>query len=200
MAAMTSRQTAAKQSRTGKRPVPVPPQATVVIAGSRVRLKGPKGALERVLPEGVSVTRSDDGLRVVPAPASAGNGARMQGLARALLMNMVHGVCNGYTRALDLYGVGYRAELQGRQLNLSLGLSHVVQLALPQGLSARVEIIEEGGQKRPRLYLASHDKELLGQVAARIRSLRPPEPYKGKGVRYVGETIREKAGKSGGRK
>jgi large subunit ribosomal protein L6 len=110
---------------------------------------------------------------------------------------MVQGVSAGYAQSLDLYGVGYRAELKGKDLTLSLGLSHQVKYPLPASVNAKVEILDEGGTKRPRLHLDSCDKELLGQVAARIRSFRPPEPYKGKGVRYVGEKIKMKAGKAG---
>jgi len=97
---------------------------------------------------------------------------------------------------MDLHGVGYRAELAGKSLTLALGLSHPVKVELPDGVTAKVEIIDEAGQKRPRLHLSSHDKELIGQTAARIRSFRPPEPYKGKGVRYLGEKVRQKAGKA----
>jgi len=109
---------------------------------------------------------------------------------------MVEGVTKGYTLSLDLVGVGYRAELKGQQLTLALGLSHPVVMQLPAGIKARVETIDEGGTKKPRLHLESHDKELLGQIAAKIRSFRPPEPYKGKGVRYTDEKIRMKAGKA----
>ena len=110
---------------------------------------------------------------------------------------MVKGVSAGYAMSLDLHGVGYRAELKGRELTLSLGLSHQVKFNLPEGINAKVEILDEGGTKRPRLHLDSANNELLGQTAARIRSFRPPEPYKGKGVRYTGEKIRMKAGKAG---
>ena len=110
---------------------------------------------------------------------------------------MFEGVATGFNVSLDLYGVGYRADVKGQDLTLNLGLSHQVSYRLPDGVSARVETIDEAGSKRPRLHLTSHDKEALGQAASRIRSFRPPEPYKGKGVRYVGERIIEKAGKAG---
>jgi large subunit ribosomal protein L6 len=113
---------------------------------------------------------------------------------------MVTGTAEGYNMSLDLVGVGYRAEVKGQQVTLALGLSHPVNYTLAKSVAARVETIDEGGIKRPRLHLSSYDKEALGQTAARIRSFRPPEPYKGKGVRYTGEKLREKAGKAGGKK
>ena len=130
-------------------------------------------------------------------PNAGLEGPKFQGLTRALVANMVKGVSTGYAMSLDLHGVGYRAELKGRELTLSLGLSHQVKFNLPEGINAKVEILDEGGTKRPRLHLDAANNELLGQTAARIRSFRPPEPYKGKGVRYTGEKIRMKAGKAG---
>ena len=124
----------------------------------------------------------------------------LHGLYRALLQNAVTGVTTGFTKSLDLVGVGYRAEVKGQDITLALGLSHQVHYVMPKSVSARVETIDEGGIKRPRLHLTSYDKEALGQTAARIRSFRKPEPYKGKGVRYTGEKLREKAGKAGGKK
>ena len=113
-----------------------------------------------------------------------------------LIATMIEGVAKGYALSMDLVGVGYRAEVKGQDLNLALGLSHPAHVALPQGVKAQVETIDEGGVKRPRLHLTSHDKQLLGEMAARIRSLRPPEPYKGKGIRFTGEKLRQKAGKA----
>jgi large subunit ribosomal protein L6 len=137
---------------------------------------------------------------VTVAPTSGRGGKQYQGLARALLAGMVEGASKGFAISLDLIGVGYRCEVKGQQLNLALGLSHPVQYKLADSVSARVEIIDEAGIKKPRLHLTSSDKMELGQTAARIRSFRPPEPYKGKGVRYTGERVREKAGKAGGGK
>jgi large subunit ribosomal protein L6 len=124
-------------------------------------------------------------------------GAQFQGLARALVSNVIEGVSKGYDVALDLIGTGYRAELKGQDLTLALGLSHQVNFRLPESVKARVEIIDVGGTKKPRLHLSSYDKETLSQTASHIRSFRPPEPYKGKGVRFVDEKVREKAGKAG---
>jgi large subunit ribosomal protein L6 len=193
----TTTQESQRQSRVGKRPIPVPKGVEFNVAASTVKVKGPKGALERKLPPYVAVKKDGDELIVSITSDATGEGPKFQGLTRALVANMVHGVATGYAVALDLHGVGYRAELKGRDLTLTLGLSHQIKYPLPATVNARVEILDEGGTKRPRLHLDSCDKELLGQTAARIRSFRPPEPYKGKGVRYLGEKIRTKAGKAG---
>ena len=188
------------QSRIGKKPIPLPKGVDVKFAGRKVTVKGPKGELSRELPEGIKVS-IDGGEIVVETQAGAGKrGRQFQGLTRALLASMVNGTANGYALSLDLYGVGYRAEVKGQEVTLALGLSHQVKYNMHPSVAARVEIIDEGGVKRPRLHLTSHDKEALGQTAARIRSFRKPEPYKGKGVRYTGEKLREKAGKAGGKK
>ena len=186
-----------RQSRVGKRPVPVPKGVEIKFDATKVNVKGPKGALERKLPPFVAVKQDGENLVVSITSDETGEGPKFQGLTRALVANMVQGVATGYNIALDLHGVGYRAELKGKELTLSLGLSHQVRFPLPASINARVEILDEGGVKRPRIHLDSCDKELLGQTAARIRSFRPPEPYKGKGVRYMGEKIRTKAGKAG---
>lgn len=188
------------QSRIGKRPIALPKGVDVKFAGRKVTVKGPKGELSRDLPEGIKVTIEDNELVILPAAGAGKRGRQFQGLTRALLASMVNGAATGYALSLDLYGVGYRAEVKGSEVTLALGLSHQVKYTMHPSVSARVEIIDEGGVKRPRLHLASHDKEALGQTAARIRSFRKPEPYKGKGVRYTGEKLREKAGKAGGKK
>ena len=187
-------------SRIGKKPVAVPKGVTASVNGQEVSVKGPKGELSRDLPEGIKVTIEDQELVILPVAGAGKRGRQFQGLTRALLANMVHGTTTGYATSLDLVGVGYRAEVKGQDLTLALGLSHQVKYTLDKSVAARVEIIDEGGVKRPRLHLTSHDKEALGQAAARIRSFRKPEPYKGKGVRYTGEKLRQKAGKAGGKK
>jgi large subunit ribosomal protein L6 len=189
-----------RQSRVGKRPLPLPAGIELKIDGRKVLVKGPKGTIERELPSEVTIEVKDKIVHVLPVPGSGRRGKQFQGLARALLGGMVEGAANGFAVSLDLIGVGYRCEVKGQQLNLALGLSHPVQFKLPDSVQARVEIIDEAGIKKPRLHLTSYDKMMLGQTAARIRSFRPPEPYKGKGVRYTGERVREKAGKAGGGK
>jgi large subunit ribosomal protein L6 len=196
----TQSQTESTQSRVGKRPLPIPSGVEVKIEGRKISVKGPKGALVREMPEQVKIEIKDKTITVVPLDTAGRTGKQFQGLARALLDGMLEGTSKGFNVSLDLIGVGYRAEVKGQQLNLALGLSHPVNYKLPEGVSARVEIIDEAGIKKPRLHLSSYDKMVLGQTAARIRSFRPPEPYKGKGVRYTGERVREKAGKAGGGK
>jgi large subunit ribosomal protein L6 len=195
-AAATSTESS-RQSRVGKVPVGLPKGVEFSGDAKIVKIKGPKGSLERKLPPFVAVKKDGENLIIGITSNETGECPKFQGLTRALIANMVKGVSTGYAIALDLHGVGYRAELKGKDLTLSLGLSHQVKFALPATVNARVETLDEGGVKRPRLHLDSADKELLGQTAARIRSFRPPEPYKGKGVRYMGEKIRTKAGKAG---
>ena len=185
-------------SRVGKRPVEIPKGVTVSVAGDRtVTVKGPKGELERTFHNDVIVKKTGEVLEV-QANGTPRRFAAFQGLTRALLNNMIQGVNEGYKTSLDLFGVGYRANVNGKTLTLNLGLSHQIVHELDPSVSAKVETIDDGGTKRPRLHLSSYNKEALGQDASRIRSYRPPEPYKGKGVRYTGERIREKAGKTGG--
>jgi large subunit ribosomal protein L6 len=193
-------QTQVAQSRVGKRPLALPAGVELKVNGRKVMVKGPKGAMEREFPSEIKVEIKDKLVHVVPLDGTGRRGKQFQGLVRALLGNMVEGAAKGFAISLDLIGVGYRAEVKGQQLNLALGLSHPVQFKLPDSVQARVEIIDEAGIKKPRLHLSSYDKMMLGQTAARIRSFRPPEPYKGKGVRYTGERVREKAGKAGGGK
>jgi large subunit ribosomal protein L6 len=200
MTSATGQDTESTQSRVGKRPLAIPAGVEVKIDGRTVSIKGPKGVLAREMPEEVKIEIKDKAITVRPLDSAGRRGKQFQGLARALLDGMIEGTSKGFNISLDLIGVGYRAEVKGQQLNLALGLSHPVQYKLPEGVSARVEIIDEAGIKKPRLHLSSYDKMVLGQTAARIRSFRPPEPYKGKGVRYTGERVREKAGKAGGGK
>lgn len=190
-------ETGGGQSRLGKRPLTIPSGVEVKLDGRKIAIKGPKGTLSRDLPEAVNIEITDQTIVVKPGDGTGRKGKQFQGLARALLGSMLEGTSKGFNVSLDLIGVGYRAEVKGQQLNLTLGLSHPVHFKLPESVQARVEIIDEAGIKKPRLHLASYDKMVLGQTAARIRSFRPPEPYKGKGVRYTGERVREKAGKAG---
>jgi len=183
-------------SRIGKRPVDVPKGVNIEIDGTTVKVKGPKGELERTFPDGIKFVKEGETIELHP-DGRPKNFASYQGLSRALLDNMVHGVAEGYKVSLDLYGVGYRAAISGQTLTLNLGLSHQVVHELHHTVKTQIETIDDGGTKRPRIHLESCDKEALGQDAARIRSYRPPEPYKGKGVRYTGEHVREKAGKTG---
>ena len=190
-------QAAPRQSRIGRRPVPVPQGVDVKLEGSQVNVKGPKGTLQIPMPPLVSISRDGEELKVAVDDDAGTEGAKFQGLLRSLVHNMVIGVTEGYARSLDLYGVGYRAELKGGALLLNLGLSHQINYPVPEGVAVKIEIIDEGGTKRPHIHLSGCDKQMVGQAAARIRSFRPPEPYKGKGVRYTGEQIKIKAGKAG---
>ncbi len=190
---------AQKQSRVGKRPVEVPQGVTINLTDTMLSVKGPKGELDRRLPPDVLVEHANNTITVKIAEGAAPRASRFQGLTRALVANMVKGVTDGYKKSLDLYGVGYRADLKGQDLTLALGLSHTVEFTLPDAVKAKVETIDDGGNKRPRLHLESYSNEILGQCAAHIRTFRPPEPYNGKGIRYVGENIIKKAGKAGGK-
>jgi len=180
------------QSRVGKRPVLLPKGVNVNVAGGKVDVQGPKGKLSLPLPPTVAIAKEGDKL-VVTSSAEGRERARWQGLGRALLQATIKGASEGYERVLELVGTGYRSEMKGRVLHLSLGLSHPVVFPLPEGLNAVVPPDSKG----TIIILTSADKGLLGQVAATIRSFRPPEPYAGKGVRYRGENVRRKAGKAG---
>lgn len=193
---MTETQTG-KQSRNGKKPVEVAKGVQVSISGREITVKGPKGELKQTLRPEVVVTQDEGKLTVAPAPAAGKMGLQYQGLTRALLLNMVEGAATGYTKSLDFRGVGYRAEFKNDQLKMTVGLSHQPVLKIPKAVSVKVETVDEAGTKFPRVHLESPDKQLIGRIAARIRQVRPPEPYNGKGVRYTGERIREKAGKAG---
>lgn len=184
--------TTTKLSRVGKRPVAVPKGVTVNLSGQTVEVQGPKGKLTRELPAQTEILREDGGLRVVSSAAGR-DAARLQGLTRALLVSMVQGASEGYTKILDLVGTGYRAEIKGRTLHLAVGLSHPVAFELPKDLVATVPPESKGAA----LVLECPNKEVIGQFAATVRAVRPPEPYGGKGIRYRGEQIRRKAGKTG---
>jgi len=181
-----------RQSRTGKRSIDVPKGVTVTVANGNVEVKGPKGNQARALPPNVAV-KVDAG-KVTVAPTVGGrDGARFQGLARALINAMVVGSGTGYVKTLQLVGTGYRAEVKGQTLNLLLGFSHPINFPIPQGIKVEIPADSKG----TLLVLSGANKETMGATAAKIRGFRPPEPYGGKGVRYQGEKVREKAGKAG---
>ncbi|HAN32128.1 MAG TPA: 50S ribosomal protein L6 [Myxococcales bacterium] len=175
-------------SRIGKAPVPVPSGTTVTVQGDDVTVKGPKGTLSRSF-KGVTFEQSGSDVIVHPKDTSR-SGKALHGLGRALLNNMVIGCAEGFKRELDVQGVGFRIDQKGSDLVFQVGFSHNVSYTLPAGVKGKVE-------KQTHLILESCDKELIGQTAASIRSIRPPEPYKGKGIRYTDEVVRRKAGKSG---
>jgi large subunit ribosomal protein L6 len=182
---------AIRQSRTGKRPILLPKGVTAALKGGTIEIKGPKATLARIVPANVDVKVDGGNIHVMPTIPGR-DGARFQGLARSLLAGMVSGVADGYTKTLQLVGTGYRAELKGQTLNLSLGFSHPIAFPLPKGVKCEIP----GDSKGTILVLTGADKEVMGQTAAKIRAFRPPEPYGGKGVRYQGEKVREKAGKA----
>jgi large subunit ribosomal protein L6 len=176
-------------SRIGRLPIAVPSGVDVTIDGRRLTVKGPKGELSRELHPDMLVAREDDRI-VVSRPTEQKHHKQLHGLTRTLVNNMVTGVTTGYRKGLEITGVGYRAALVGRKLQLSLGYSHPVEIDPPAGITFEIE-------NPTRLAVVGIDKELVGQVAASVRSTRKPEPYKGKGVRYAGERVRRKAGKAG---
>ena len=176
-------------SRIGKQPVDLPSGVSVEVAGEVVKVKGPKGSLERVMPKAVSI-KVEDGKVVVERASDERVARSMHGLARTLVSNMVQGVVEPFKKSLEIHGVGYRAELKGDKLNLQVGLSHEVNHPIPKEVTCVVD-------KMTTVHLTSADKELVGRVAAEIRAYRPCEPYKGKGVKYVGERVRRKEGKTG---
>jgi large subunit ribosomal protein L6 len=178
-------------SRIGRRPVVIPAGVDVRVEGSTVRVKGPKGELSRTLHRDV-IVRHEDGQVVVERPSDQPEHRALHGLSRTLVANMVEGVTTGFTKTLEIVGVGYRAETKPFGLTLALGYSHPIDYKAPEGITLRAV-------NPTTVEVAGTDKEVVGQVAAEIRSLRPPEPYKGKGVKYQGEVIRRKAGKAGGK-
>lgn len=183
-------------SRIGKAPIALPAGVTVTVSGNEVSVKGPKGELKETINPDLTVT-VEDGHVHVARPTDDREHRAQHGLARALIHNMVEGVANGYKKEMELVGVGYRANAEGQVLELSLGFSHAIYIKLPKEI--KVEAKSERN-KNPLIILESADKQLLGQVCAKIRSLRKPEPYKGKGIKFVGEVIRRKSGKSAGAK
>jgi large subunit ribosomal protein L6 len=178
-------------SRIGKNPVPVPSGVEAAIDGLTVRVKGPRGQLEATMPDGVSI-RSDGAQLVVERTGDSPRERSRHGLVRTLIANMVTGVTDGYRTTLDMVGVGYRAALKGRDLELQVGFSHPVRIEAPAGITFEVPA-------PTRIVVAGIDKALVGQVSADIRRVRPPEPYKGKGIRYEDEVVKRKSGKAAGR-
>jgi large subunit ribosomal protein L6 len=177
-------------SRIGKAPIAVPGGVDINIADGAVTVKGPKGTLSRTIPGAITVRR-DEGNLLVERPDDARENRSLHGLTRTLVSNMVVGVTDGFTKELEIIGVGYRAEAQGpTSLRLALGFSHPVVVAAPEGVTFETP-------SQTRIIVKGIDKEVVGQVAANIRSIRKPEPYKGKGVRYLGEKVLRKAGKTG---
>ena len=183
-----------KQSRIGKRPIPLPSNVQAIVKNGNIELKGPKGSLARSIPSGLNVELKESKLFLLLSVISR-DSSRIQGMFRALLSSAVNGISQGYVRELELVGTGYRAELKSPFLHLSLGFSHPVVMQVPKEISLQIPSDSKG----TRIILESCDKSLVGQFAANIYELRPPEPYGGKGVRYKGQKIRQKAGKSGGK-
>src|SRR4051812_32153866 len=178
-------------SRIGKLPISVPKGVTISIDGSTVKVKGPKGELSRSFASGISVDQDGETLKVGRA-SDEENHKSLHGLSRTLLANMVEGVTKGYQKTLEITGVGYKAEVRPYGLQLALGFSHSIEYKAPAGVKLTAP-------QPTTIVIDGADKEKVGQVAAEIRSMRPPEPYKGKGIRYAGEVIRRKAGKAGGK-
>ena len=177
-------------SRIGRLPIPVPSGVDVTISGRDVAVKGPKGSLNHTLVEPISIERADDGTLVVSRPDDERDSKARHGLSRTLVANMIQGVTAGYERTLEIVGVGYRVVAKGSDLEFALGFSHPVLVTPPAGISFEV-------QAPTRFVVRGIDKQQVGEVAANIRRIRPPEPYKGKGVRYQGEAVRRKVGKAG---
>jgi large subunit ribosomal protein L6 len=178
-------------SRVGKRPIKVPSGVKVTINGQHVEVAGKGGKLGRDLPQNIKVAVTGDTVNVTTSGSNDPKVGALHGLWRSLLQNMITGVTDGYTKTLELQGVGYRAQVKGSEIALSLGFSHPVDFPLPTGIKAAVEA-------NTKITLSGADKDLLGSTAAKLRKVRPPEPYKGKGIRYQGEQITLKQGKAAG--
>ena len=178
-------------SRIGKKPVPIPKGVTVTLDGSKISVKGPKGELSRSLPGAMKVSMKDNEV-VVERPSEENEHKALHGLTRTLVANMIEGVTAGFSKQLEIIGVGYKAEQRPYGLQLSLGFSHVIEYRAPAGIKLTAP-------QPTQVNIEGANKEMVGQVAAEIRSYRPPEPYKGKGIKYAGEQVRRKAGKAGGK-
>ncbi len=173
-------------SRVGKKPIPLPAAVKIQI-GEELKVQGPKGTLQVPIPAGISARQSAGVLEIL---RDSDEHAALHGLTRALAANAVQGVSTGFTRELDIVGIGYRADVKGKVATFTLGYSHPIEVLLPDGVDLKID-------KQTHLVLSGHDKQMIGQVAANIRSLRKPDPYKNKGVRYTGEVLKKKVGKSG---
>jgi large subunit ribosomal protein L6 len=178
-------------SRIGKMPIPIPNGVTVTLDASSVKVKGPKGELAHALPNGITAEKAENVVNVKRASDET-NHRSLHGLTRSLIANMVEGVTKGYQKQLEITGVGYKAEVRPYGLQLALGFSHSIQYKAPPGIKLTAP-------QPTQILIDGADKAMVGQVAAELRQLRPPEPYKGKGIRYAGEVIRRKAGKAGGK-
>jgi large subunit ribosomal protein L6 len=177
-------------SRIGRKSIPIPAGVEITIDGPTVKVKGPKGSLQHTLAEPITVERGESGELLVTRPNDERKAKELHGLSRTLVANMIVGVTEGYRKSLEISGTGYRVTAKGQDLEFALGFSHPVLVTAPAGITFTVE--------RPTLFhVAGIDKQLVGEVSAKIRKIRPPEPYKGKGVKYADEVIRRKAGKAG---
>jgi large subunit ribosomal protein L6 len=174
-------------SRIGRKPIPLPSGVKIAMQGGKIDVQGPKGKLSLAIPRGISFEQKDG---VLTALRETEDHRALHGLARALVANAVHGVTQGFKKDLDIVGVGYRAELKGKQVIFALGYSHAVVFDIPQGIDVAID-------KQTHITVTGVDRQLVGQVAANIRRLRKPDPYKQKGVRYTGEVLKKKAGKTG---
>ncbi|CAB4766093.1 MAG: 50S ribosomal protein L6 [Actinobacteria bacterium] len=177
-------------SRIGRLPIPVPSGVEVTISGAHVTVKGPKGTLSHTLAEPIAIAKQDDGTLLVTRPNDERLPKALHGLSRTLVANMVQGVTEGYTKSMEIVGVGYRVAPKGSDLEFALGFSHPVIIPAPEGISFAVE-------SPTKFSVSGIDKQQVGEISANIRKLRKPDPYKGKGIRYLGETIRRKQGKAG---
>ena len=176
-------------SRIGKLPIQIPNKVEITVEDKLVKVKGPKGELEQTMPDFVTIQQEDSQI-IVSRVNDTRKARERHGLARTLVANMVHGVSQGFERRLQIQGVGYRAQVQGRNLILNVGYSHPVEIAPPEGIQISVE-------KNTEIIINGINKELVGNLTAKIRAVRPHEPYKGKGIRFLGEQVRQKAGKAG---
>ncbi len=176
-------------SRIGSKPIPIPNGVKVAVTNGQVEVQGPKGKLTTTLPEGIKFEEGKGELKAVPEKESA-NSSAYWGLARSLVANAVHGVAEGFKKELDIVGIGFRAQVKGKEVVFALGYSHPVNFPIPEGIEVRVD-------QNTHITVSGADKQLVGQTAAEIRSLRKPDPYKQKGIRYTGEHLKKKAGKTG---
>ena len=177
-------------SRVGKKPIPIPSAVKVHVGSDRVDIEGPKGKLQQLFPPGVRFEEKDGNLTAYTVPEDDKSLKKFHGLARSLVANAVHGVEKGFSKELDIVGIGYRAEVAGKQVVFSLGYSHLINFDIPAGIDIAIE-------KQTHVTVSGIDRQQVGQVAADIRALRKPDPYKQKGVRYTGEVLKKKVGKTG---